>query len=93
MRKAPNRRGHRDSIDIVADILRASLGGAKKTQLMYHCNLSFRQLESYLNLLLEKDLLRCRTVERSRSSIIFEITEKGQEFLRSYKILKSLIST
>mgnify|MGYP000129569645 FL=1 len=93
MRKVPNRRGHRDSIDIVADILRASLGGAKKTQLMYHCNLSFRQLESYLNLLLDRDLLRCRTVESSRSSIIFEITEKGQEFLRSYKILKSLIST
>jgi len=92
MRKASNRRGHRDSIDIVADILRASLGGAKKTQLMYHCNLSFRQLESYLNLLLEKDLLRRRIVE-SRSSIVFEITEKGQEFLRSYKILKSLIST
>jgi len=93
MRKAPNRRGHRDSIDIVADILRASLGGARKTQLMYHCNLSFRQLESYLNLLLERNLLRSRTVERSRSSVIFEITEKGQEFLRSYKILKSFIST
>jgi len=41
MRRAPNKRGHRDSIDIVADILKASLGGAKKTQLMYNCNLSF----------------------------------------------------
>ena len=93
MRRVSNRRGHRDSIDIVADILRASLGGARKTQLMYNCNLSFRQLESYLNLLLEKNLLRSKTVERSRSSIIFEITEKGQKFLRSYKILKSFIST
>jgi len=93
MRRAPNRRGHRDSIDIVADILKASLGGAKKTQLMYSCNLSFRQLESYLGLLLEKNLLRCKNVKRSKSSTIYEITEKGQEFLRNYKILKSFIST
>ncbi|RLI21655.1 DUF4364 domain-containing protein [Candidatus Bathyarchaeota archaeon] len=93
MRKTDNKRGHRDSLDIVADILKASLGGAKKTQLMYHCNLSFRQLESYLSLLLEKNLLKRRIVEKSRPSILFEITEKGQEFLRNYKILKSLIST
>jgi len=93
MKRTSNRRGHRDSIDIVANILKASLGGTKKTQLMYHCNLSFRQLESYLDLLLKRNLLKCRTVERSRASLIFEITEKGQEFLRSYKILKSFIST
>lgn len=93
MKKATNKRGHRDSLDIVADILKASLGGAKKTQLMYHCNLSFRQLESYLKLLLEKNLLRYTVIEKSRSSILFETTDKGQEFLRSYKFLKSLIST
>ena len=93
MRRAPNIRGHRDSIDIVADILKASLGGEKNTQLIYNCNLSFRQLESYLGLLLEKNLLRCKNMKRSKSSTIYEITEKGQEFLRSYKILKSFIST
>jgi len=93
MKRISGRGGHRDSLDIVADILKASIGGAKKTQLMYRCNLSFHQLKFYLKFLLEKQLLRRSTIQKSRSSIIFETTEKGQEFLRNYKILKSLIST
>ena len=93
MRGSTRRSGHRDSLDIVADILKASLGGAKKTQLMYRCNLSFRQLESYLKLLLDKRLLRQNIVKESKFSTLFETTEKGREFLRNYKVLKALIST
>jgi len=86
-------RGHRDKLDIIADILKASCGGARKTHLMYHCNLSFRQLESYIKFLISKGLLRMVLIKKSQPVRLYETTDKGQEFLRTYRSLKALIST
>jgi len=82
---------HRGNFDIIADILGASCGGAKKTNLMYRCNLSFKQLKGYSLFLLENGLLRLngRTSESEAST--FELTEKGREFLKAYKDLKALM--
>lgn len=41
----------RDKIEIVADILEKARRGAKKTNIMYGCNLSFTQTEEYLQAL------------------------------------------
>jgi len=76
----------------MANILNSSLDGAKKTQLMYKCNMSFKQLETYLNLLTERKLIHERVHCGSKELIVYEITEKGHSFLRFYSSLKALLT-
>lgn len=86
-------RSHRSQIDIVADVLRETVGGAKKTQIMYGCNLSFRQLQTYLSLLLDRGLLRkVSEKEKGRDPRFFKTTSKGQNLLRAYDRLEELIT-
>ena len=86
-------RSHRSQIDIVADVLRETVGGAKKTQIMYGCNLSFRQLQIYLSLLLERGLLRkVSEEEKGRDPRFFKATSKGKNLLRAYDRLKELVT-
>lgn len=85
--------GHRGRFDIMANILSISTNGAKKTQLMYKCNMSFRQLEVYLTLLIEKNLLNKRVHNGSKDIIVYEITNKGYSFLQVYDNLRALLTT
>ena len=82
---------HRGRLDIIADMLDASHGGVKKTYLMYRCNLSFKQLKSYLNFMLKKNLLRTVFKGGDSNPGLFEVTDKGRKFLKAYKNLKALI--
>ncbi len=81
---------HRGSLDIIADILEASKGKTKKTYLMYRCNLSFKQLENYLSLLLKRGLI-IGMEDNSNNTSLFKITEKGERFLETYKGLQGLM--
>jgi len=86
-------RSHRSQIDIVADVLRETADGAKKTQIMYGCNLSFRQLQAYLVLLLDQGLLRkISETQKGRDPKFFKTTSKGKNLLRAYKRLEGLIT-
>jgi predicted transcriptional regulator len=82
---------NRGRLDITADILEASYGGARKTYLMYRCNLSFKQLSNYLGFLLGKELLSVVAGDVKINHCLFEITDKGKEFLKTYKGLKALV--
>ena len=84
--------GHRGRFDIMANILNTATGGAKKTQLMYKCNMSFKQMETYLNLLTERKLLKKRVHNGSKDLIVYEITDKGNSFLEVYHSLKALLT-
>ncbi|MGB9713930.1 MAG: hypothetical protein C0193_01850 [Candidatus Bathyarchaeota archaeon] len=81
---------HRGHLDIIADILEASQDNARKTYLMNHCNLSFRQLKYYLEFLHKKGLLTGKS-EDSNLSLV-GITEKGRRFLKAYEGLKNLMT-
>jgi len=83
---------HRSRIDIIANVLRAALGGAKKTHIMYKCNLSFRQLQVYLDLLIDRGLLRKVSESgSSKEAKLFETTKKGRAFLDAYRNLRVLL--
>jgi predicted transcriptional regulator len=82
---------HRSNFDIIADILDASYGGAGKTNLMYRCNLSFKQLKGYSLFLLGTGLLRLNGRKNRSEAATFEVTEKGREFLKAYRGLKALM--
>lgn len=83
---------HRGRLDIIADILSSSVGGVRKTSIMYKCNLSFKQLEVYMRFLMRKDLLRMFARRESRETRFFETTEQGMDFLRAYRNLEALMS-
>lgn len=81
-------------MDIIANILRVAHGGARKTHIMYKCNLSFRQLDAYLDFMVEKGLLECSSskAENKANLKTYETTSKGRAFIRAYRNLRVLLS-
>ena len=75
----------RSFFEIIAEILHTAKNGAKKTRIMYSCNLSYRMTGIFLNYLIEADLLR--------EGNSFHITEKGLQFLRVYQTLELLMNS
>jgi len=71
---------YRDRLDIIADILHVASGGAKKTQIMYQANLSYRLLTKYLAEIRKACLIRFEHEERC-----YMLTLKGKKFLERYK--------
>jgi predicted transcriptional regulator len=69
----------RSSIEIIADMLR--LGEAGKTEMMYSVNMSYFQLQKYLNFLLERGLVD--KVKIGNPSVTYRVTPKGLNLLRS----------
>jgi predicted transcriptional regulator len=70
----------RNNLDICADILKVSRGGAKKTHLVYRANLNFKIVKRYLNELMESELLES-------DGDMFYLTEKGSWFIERYDSL------
>lgn len=70
----------RNNLDICAEILQLSEGGAKKTYLVYQANLNFKMIKRYLGKLLEKDFLE-------QNGDLFFQTEKGARFIEQYEAL------
>jgi predicted transcriptional regulator len=71
---------YRGRIDIIADILHVVSGNAKKTQIMYQANLSYKVLQRYLTEILEASLISFEGNEQH-----YVLTSKGHEFLEAYK--------
>ncbi len=69
----------RSSIEVIADMLR--LGEAGKTEIMYSANMSYFQLQKYLNFLLELKLID--KVTMGNPSVTYRVTDKGLRLLRS----------
>ncbi|MGD9130663.1 MAG: winged helix-turn-helix domain-containing protein [Candidatus Bathyarchaeota archaeon] len=82
----------RSDIDIMANILTVAKKGAKKTRIMYNCNLSHSQLQLYLQILREMELLTFYSKKEGAKQNYFETASKGLEFLDAYRALKSLMT-
>ena len=74
--------GYRRKLDIIADMLlvAGSGSGAKKTQIMYQANLSYRLLTKYLEAVKRAYLL---SFERKEGHYV--LTSKGRQFLEVYR--------
>ena len=71
---------YRDRLDIIADILSVASREAKKTQIMYQANLSYKVLQRYLSEIINASLVR---FEDNRQC--YMVTGKGHEYLDAYK--------
>lgn len=85
-----NPRKRRDRLFIIAEILDIAKDGALKTQIMYKANLSFSQLNTYLNLLLGTQLLE---ITEKGGKNIYKTTKKGVEYMHSYKEIIETLSS
>ena len=72
--------GYRSRFDIIDDVLNVISGKAKKTQIMYQANLSYRLLQKYLD-----EVKRSGLVQYERKDRCYVLTDKGREFLQAYK--------
>ena len=67
--------------DIVIDILRVAMNGAKKTHIVYEANLNSSIAKKYLEMLNEKELTR-------QENGLIITTDKGKFFQKMAKELK-----
>ena len=83
-----NQRKRRDRLYIIAEILEIAKEGTLKTQIMYKANLSFSQLNEYLNFLVSLNLLECK---QTGGKTVYKTTEKGIKYLDNYKEILQLL--
>ena len=69
----------RSSIEVIADMLR--LGEAGKTEIMYSANMSYFQLQKYLNFLLQLKLIDKVTL--GNPAVTYRVTKKGLRLLKN----------
>ena len=77
--------------DIMAKILNVAKSPESKTHIMYGANLSFRQLDRYMELLLDKGLLNVSEERQSKVKKVFVTTDKGFSFLEAYRTLREIV--
>jgi predicted transcriptional regulator len=68
----------RNDLDICADLLKVTMNGAKKTQMVYRANLNFKIIKNYITRLSEYGFLES---ERGQ----YFTTDKGNRFLVQYR--------
>jgi predicted transcriptional regulator len=79
--------GNRSRTEIVDSILdAANKGGETKTKIMYFAFLSYNQLNEYLALLIENNL-----IEYLDGTHTYKTTEKGLFFLKMHNEIKKLL--
>ena len=78
--------GNRSRTEIVSNILDAANGGTTKTKIMYFTFLSYNQLNEYLSILIENNL-----VEYLDGNKTFKTTEKGLNYLNMYNEIRKLL--
>ena len=71
---------YRGRLDIIADILQVVSGDARKTQIMYQANLSYRVLQRYLAEIAGASLINFEDERRC-----YVLTDKGRAFLDAYE--------
>jgi len=83
----------RDRHDIVTEILKTAREGKIKTHIMYKAKLSYSQINTYLQLLVEKGFLENNTVVRKKQTItLYRTTTKGIHFIENIETVNQLLS-
>ena len=78
----------RSNIEVIADILR--LGQAGKTEIMYSANMSYCQLQKYLDFLMEREFID--RVDSQNPIITYKTTRKGISLLKRIDGVLAMLS-
>lgn len=74
----------RSAENIMSDMLRVALIGAKKTRMVYRANLNFKIIKGYLDQALDKNL-----IEYIPDTKIYLTTEQGKKFIAAFDTLEA----
>jgi predicted transcriptional regulator len=78
----------RDKLFIISSILQVARDKVLKTQIMYRANLSFKQLNDYLEFMIVNGLLQKVSAD---GRDVYEVTDKGLDFLQCYNKLQEAL--
>ena len=79
----------RSNIEIIADMLRVGETGAGKTEIMYSTNMSYSQIQKYLNFLLTSGFIT--KLEVGNPVITYQVTEAGLKLLTSIETVTEML--
>ena len=81
----------RSNIEIIADILRVGESGAGKTEIMYSANMSYSQIQKYLDYLVNQGFVG--KVNMGNSMVAYRVTDKGFKLLQAIDNLMGILET
>jgi predicted transcriptional regulator len=71
---------YRGRLDIIADMLNVVKDKAKKTQIMFQANLSYKLLQRYLS-----EIMGASLIDFDGEARCYVLTDKGAKFLSAYQ--------
>ena len=79
----------RSNIEIIADMLRVGENGAGKTEIMYSANMSYSQIQKYLEYLVNQGFVN--KVDLDNTMIAYQVTDSGLKLLRAIDNLIAML--
>ena len=81
----------RSNIEIIADMLRVGENGAGKTEIMYTANMSYSQIQKYLDYLINQGFVN--KVNMDNTLIAYQVTDNGFKLLRAIDNLMKILES
>jgi len=79
----------RSNIEIIADMLRVGENGAGKTEIMYTANMSYSQIQKYLQYLVNQGFIN--KVNIDNTMVAYQVTDTGLKLLRTIDTLMEMM--
>jgi predicted transcriptional regulator len=79
----------RSNIEIIADMLRIGENGAGKTEIMYSANMSYHQIQKYLDYLVTQGFIN--KVNLDNTLVAYQVTDSGLKLLKAIDTLMEML--
>jgi len=79
----------RSNIEIIADMLRVGENGAGKTEIMYSANMSYSQIQKYLDYLVNEGFIN--KVDMGNTMVAYQVTDSGLKLLKTIDTLMEML--
>jgi predicted transcriptional regulator len=81
----------RSNIEIIADMLRVGENGAGKTEIMYTANMSYSQIQKYLEYLVNQGFINKVNVDNTM--VAYRVTDSGLKLLKTIDTLMDMLNS
>lgn len=79
----------RSNIEIIADMLRIGENGAGKTEIMYSANMSYHQIQKYLDYLVNQGFIN--KINMDNTLVAYQVTDSGLKLLKAIDTLMAML--
>ena len=81
----------RSNIEIIADMLRVGENGAGKTEIMYSANMSYSQIQKYLDYLVSQGFIN--RVNMDNTMVAYQVTDSGLKLLKAIDTIMEMLGS